>query len=132
MEGYPYGYHNFLFSWVDTPDANFPRVVAPDLFPIVIDMLDHLMHDTINSFFLEAMNMRLETSGLSYREIVTETVHRNMTIQDVMAMPEMDDWIYSDGPSFVCSCFVIGIYKAAGLFGNMEIQANEFTPKDVY
>lgn len=132
MEGYPYGYHNFLFSWIDTPDQNFPHLLAPDLFPIVVEMADHLAHPVINSFFIEAMNQRLGTSGLSFDEVLVESEHRNMTLQQLMAMPEQDEWIYSDGPSMVCSCFVIGVYKAAGLFGDMEIQANEFTPKDVY
>ena len=50
----------------------------------------------------------------------------------LMAEPELDGWYYSDGYSYVCSCFVIGVYKAAGLFGDMEINAVEFTPKDLY
>jgi hypothetical protein len=32
----------------------------------------------------------------------------------------------------VCSSFVIGVYKAGGLFDDLEINATEFTPKDVY
>lgn len=50
---------------------------------------------------------------------------------------------YNDGISLVCSCFVIGVYKAAGMFDGLEIQITEFfiflkliynlrfTPKDV-
>jgi len=37
-----------------------------------------------------------------------------------------------DGLSYVCSAYVTALYKAAGLFGDMEINATEFTPKDVY
>lgn len=60
-----------------------------------------------------------------------------MTIQDVMAIVEEDGWIYSgeepkDGLSYVCSAYVAALYKAAGLFGDVEINATEFTPKDVY
>lgn len=40
-------------------------------------------------------------------------------------MVEQDDWVYSDGPSMVCSSFVVGVYKAAGLFGDLSIQATE-------
>lgn len=32
----------------------------------------------------------------------------------------------------VCSSFVIAIYKAGGLFGDLNIQATEFTPRDIY
>ena len=52
-------------------------------------------------------------------------------------MPEQDGWIYSgkeprDGLSYVCSAYVTALYKAGGLFGDLEINATEFTPKDVY
>lgn len=60
-----------------------------------------------------------------------------MSIQDVMAMVEQDGWIYSgeeprDGLSYVCSAYVAAHYKAAGLFDDLEINATEFTPRDVY
>jgi len=32
----------------------------------------------------------------------------------------------------VCSSFVTAVWKAAGLFGDYEINATEWTPKDVY
>jgi len=34
--------------------------------------------------------------------------------------------------SYVCSSFVVGCYKAAGLFGNLTINPQEFSPKDLY
>ena len=58
---------------------------------------------------------------------------------DVMAMPEQDGWIYTfetkkgpiDGPSYICSAYVTALYKAAGLFEGLEINATEFTPADI-
>lgn len=51
-------------------------------------------------------------------------------------MVEMDGWKYSgqyhDGESMVCSSFVAGLWKAAGLFDGYTVQAVEFSPKDVY
>lgn len=132
MEGYPYGYHNFLFSWIDTPSDNYPDLMPYMLMPVVFQMLDSIMHPVVNSFILEALNHRLEMSGGSFQDIVNEASRRGMTLDQVMAMPEKDHWMYSDGPSYVCSCFVIGIYEAAGLFGDLNIQATEFTPKDLY
>jgi hypothetical protein len=35
MEGYPYGYHNFLFSWIDTPSDNYPDLMPYMLMPVV-------------------------------------------------------------------------------------------------
>ena len=52
-------------------------------------------------------------------------------------MVEHDGWIYSgeeprDGLSYVCSAYVTSMWKAAGLFDGMEINATEFSPSDVY
>lgn len=47
-------------------------------------------------------------------------------------MVEEDGWWYPDGYSYVCSSFVIGMWKAAGLFDGFEVNAVEFTPRDVY
>jgi len=44
-----------------------------------------------------------------------------MTFQDLVAMVEKQGWVYSDGESYTCSPFVTGVYKAAGLFGDLEI-----------
>jgi len=37
-----------------------------------------------------------------------------------------------DGWSYVCSAYVTAQYKAAGLFGEFEVNATEFHPRDVY
>jgi len=55
-----------------------------------------------------------------------------MDVDQVMAMVEEDSWTYNDGPSMVCSAYVAAMYKAAGLFDDLDIQATEFTPRDVY
>jgi len=52
-------------------------------------------------------------------------------------MPEQDGWIYSgieprDGLSYVCSAYVAALYKAAGVFGDLDINATEWVPRDVY
>ena len=54
-----------------------------------------------------------------------------------MAMPEIDGWEYTglepvDGRSWVCSAYVTALYKAAGLFGDLEINSTEFATMDVY
>ena len=53
-----------------------------------------------------------------------------------MKIPEDENWVrynfykinkfifwkrYNDGISLVCSCFVIGVYKAAGMFNGLDI-----------
>jgi hypothetical protein len=132
VEGMPYGYHNFLFSWIDTVADNYPPTLPNELIVIAFELVGELLPSVIESFFLQAMNHRLETTGLNFKQVVAESEKRGITMLELMAMPELDGWMYSDGYSYVCSCFVVGVYKAAGIFGDMEINAVEFTPKDVY
>lgn len=52
-------------------------------------------------------------------------------MNEVFAMVEKDEWYYSDGYSMVCSSFVVAMYKASGMLGDLNIQATEFGPKDL-
>jgi len=38
MEGLPYGYHNFLFGWIDTAEQNLPPLMPLKLVPIVFSL----------------------------------------------------------------------------------------------
>jgi len=83
------------------------------------------------------MNKRLNTVGLDISGIAAEAAKHQMGVDEVMALPEIDHWEYTgqlpiDGWSYVCSAYVAAMYKEAGLFDNLEINATEFTPKDVY
>jgi len=131
-EGYPYGYHNFLYSWIDTEENNYPPVIPYKFVPVLFGMLNHLMPTVIESFFLQSLNFRLGTAGLSYDDIVVEAYNQGKTIEGLMAEPEIQGWMYSDGPSYVCSCFVAGVWQAGGLFYDYPINVTEFTPKDIY
>ena len=100
--------------------------------PTFFDMFGSLLPGVTDYFLLESLNKHLGTEGLDMRGIMIEAAKRNMTVSDVIAMPELDGWEYSDGESYVCSCFVIAMWKAGGLFEGVEINSQEFTPKDVY
>ena len=57
----------------------------------------------------------------------------NKTVNEVLAMPEQDDWLYEKGPALSSGGFAMHLYRAAGLFDeDIEFNANEFLPKDVY
>lgn len=60
-----------------------------------------------------------------------EAAKRGHTMNEVFAMVEQDEWVYSDGYSMVCSSFVVAMYKASGMLGDLNIQATEFGPKDL-
>ena len=46
-EGLPYGYHNFLFGWIDTPRDNLPPILADQIVPVVFAMLASVIPTTV-------------------------------------------------------------------------------------
>lgn len=58
-----------------------------------------------------------------------ETEKRGSSFDEILAIPEQDDWLYSDGKSTSCVAFVLEMYKEAGLFDPIasSIQVTEFT-----
>jgi hypothetical protein len=115
MEGFPYGYHNFLFGWIDTVDGNLPPLLDKNLILVLFSYLERIWEFPIRRILTESLNKRLNTTNLKLADIAVEISDRNMTMADLMAMPEVDGWWYSDGPSYVCSSFVAALYRAGGL-----------------
>ncbi|GFP98132.1 hypothetical protein PHJA_001957200 [Phtheirospermum japonicum] len=109
MSGKPYGYHNLIFSWIDTISDNYPSPLDA-----------HLVASVMTNFTLSEVLVEVEKRGSSFGEL--------------LAIPERDDWVYADGKSASCVAFVFELYKAAGLFGKItsSIQVTEFTIKDAY
>ena len=108
-----------------------------ELVPIVFSALEGVAPATVSNFFAEGINKRLGTTGLNVSQLAAVAAEREMSIQDVMAIPEQDGWEYTgeeprDGLSYVCSAYVASMWKAAGLFEGALINATEFTPKDCY
>jgi L-rhamnose isomerase len=67
--------------------------------------------------------------GLDLPSLLIESDKRNIAFEELLAMPENDDWVYSDGKSTSCVAFILATYKAAGLFDGFldSIQVTEFT-----
>lgn len=91
-EGVPYGYHNFLFGWIDTPEDNWPPILPAGIAPVLMNVLSRVAPSAADSFFLQAMNKRLGTVGLSDEQITAEAARRGLHMDEVMAMPEIDGW----------------------------------------
>ncbi|MCQ2816260.1 MAG: hypothetical protein MJ252_03235 [archaeon] len=132
IEGLNYGYHNFLFSFIDTVDKNLPFIMTHEHFEFLFTILEKIYEPLATKMLGEGVNLRLGTKNLTLAQATAVAARRGMTFEEVIAMPEQDGWLYSDGMNYVCSCFVVAFYKAGGMFGDMEIQATEFGPKDVY
>jgi len=62
LEGTPYGIHNFIFGWIDTPRGNFPPFLSPELATIVFSILEKIDSGLVKSFLGEALNFRLNTT----------------------------------------------------------------------
>jgi hypothetical protein len=99
---------------------------------LVFSILEKISRSTVDLILGEALNMRVGAKGLLIHEVAYEAAKKNLSIEGVLALVEKEGWEYSDGVNYVCSCFVIGFYKHGGMFGDLEIEPNEFTPKDVY
>jgi len=107
-----------------------------EMVPIVLSMVENIIPGAIYNLFIEGLNKRLNSDCADLPCIANTAALSMMSIQDVMAIPEQDGWIYTglpnDGMAFVCSAYSASVYKAAGLFDNYTINATEFTPRDVY
>jgi len=51
-EGLPYGYHNFLFGWLDTPEDNYPPLLAPGFLAIIMSVLQGIAPDAAQTLYL--------------------------------------------------------------------------------
>jgi len=136
-QGHPYGYHNFLFGWVDTADDNWPPLVPRGFVPILFSIIEDIKPHVTYIFLDQALNHRLGTTGLNISDLAATAAIRNMSLEDVMAIVEEEHWLYEglypgQYESYVCSAYVAGAYKAAGLLDNFQIVPQEQTPKDVY
>ncbi|PHT77265.1 hypothetical protein T459_20787 [Capsicum annuum] len=134
MVGMPYGYHNLIFSWIDTIDGNYPSPLDANLVASVMTVWNHLQPAYASNMWNEALNKRLGTKNLSLADVLVEVEKRGSSFAKLLAIPEQDDWVYSDGKSTSCIAFILEMYKEAGLFGELasSIQVTEFTIKDAY
>lgn len=51
VQGLPYGYHNFLYGWIDTPNDNWPRVLPKGLVPIAFSIIEKYDKNLTDTFF---------------------------------------------------------------------------------
>jgi len=137
MTGLPYGLRNFIFGWIDTVSDNYPFPLTIGHISVGFPLVERV-YPEVSILWKEALNIRMGTFNLSTEEIIELLDKRNMSLAELIAIPEQDDWVYPSvphpGKSMVCDVFLLGVYKAAGIFGNMtnEFQATEMTPKDSY
>ncbi|KAL5761949.1 hypothetical protein ACOSP7_018213 [Xanthoceras sorbifolium] len=134
MLGKPYGYHNMIFSWIDTVADNYPPPLDAHLVISVMSMWTRLQPAYAANMWNEALNKRLGTEDLDLYGILDETEKRGISFDQLLTIPEQDEWVYSDGKSTTCVAFILEMYKESGVFGpfSNSIQVTEFTIRDAY
>jgi len=142
VEGLPYGFHNFLFGWLDTSNDNFPclppnydNCLSSQAVQVLSGLVDALDPALAYKMYNQAFNKRLGTAINGTAEIYEYSqVNAGIPFNVLYTIPEEDKWVYNDGLSMVCDVFVCEIWKSAGLFGNLAnvINCTEQTPFDVY
>jgi len=144
VQGLPYGFHNMMFPWIDTPQDNYPPPLSAEFFMVLMQLVEDIIpiftgqnNFTTFDFWTQGLNHRLGTTGLTITQAYMVAGQRGISFTDLVTMIEQDDWIYQfsnnrSGPSMVCDVFVAEMYKVAGIFGNLDIQGSEFTNWDVY
>ena len=102
-------------GWLDTPKDNYPPILDPDFVLAMFSYLERIWEFPINKILTQSLNKKLGVENRKMSEIAVLMAKRNMTFGELMAVVERDEWVYSDGPSLVCSSFVAAMYKAGGL-----------------
>lgn len=65
VEGLPYGYHNFLFGWIDTEKNNLPHILDINFVYSIFTLIEKFIPSVSTSLIGEAVNQRLRTHNLT-------------------------------------------------------------------
>nr|DAD23352.1 TPA_asm: hypothetical protein HUJ06_024815 [Nelumbo nucifera] len=63
MAGKPYGFHNMIFSWIDTTYGNYPPPIDAHLVASVMTIWNQMKPEYAANMWNEALNKRLGTEG---------------------------------------------------------------------
>jgi hypothetical protein len=133
VEGLPYGYHNFIWGWVDTEQGNWPGALSHQLVEVAFALVERVSPFVAQRMWVNAFSKRLGAPFNSTVQAYNAAAAAGISFGSLISMVEMDSWVYDDGPSMVCDVFVCLLYKAAGLFGELknEFQCTEMQNWDV-
>jgi len=145
VKGLPYGFHNLFTGWIDTLEDNYPPPLSSHLVQLLAPFGEWLLQKEIElgqsfDFLTQGLNYRIGTKGLTLAQVYMESYKRGISFAELITLPEKDSWIFQNsdgvrpGPSMVCDVFVMEMWKAGGLFGDLtdSIQGTEFTNWDAY
>ena len=133
--GMPYGWHNFIFTFLDVVDGNLPRPITPDLFEVVFGLAERSIpfdsKGSVYNMLIQGLNQRLATACTTLQCIYETIDPKKMSLLQASSIPEQDSWRYEGNRSLVCDVFVTEVLQAGGALP-FSFQATEQTPKDLY
>jgi hypothetical protein len=133
VEGVPYGYHNFIWGWVDTEQGNWPGPLSHQLVEVGFALTERVNAIVAKRMWVDAFNKRLNNTFDGTVAAYNAAASAGISFGDLISMVELDSWVYDDGPSMVCDVFACLMYKAGGLFGDLkdQVQCTEMQNWDV-
>ena len=134
-EGLNYGFHNFISTWIDTVDKNFPFIATSEIVEFLFSLVSKVYPAASDLILTENVHRRLYPEGefnITLQQGIAEAARRNKSLEQLLAEPEFEGVKYSDGLNYVCSCFVVAYWKHGGMFGDIDFSPNEFGPRDIY
>jgi hypothetical protein len=158
-QGLPYGYHEYLWEWVDDGNNNIPWHPNDQgqgiglIFEAMQKFLPNASKIGAWSMMLQAVNNRLGThfgAMIDMYKYFMDKEGRNdvyRRMMEVVSMPEQDSYEYWNHPtvcnetvrklnctgrSMICEVFVFSTLKAAGVFGDLDFEAAEVDPRSAY
>jgi hypothetical protein len=152
VDGLDYGWSNMLWGWVDTLKDNYPCLpqYAAGEYCLSWEAIETLfpqggkLSPAIAQLYNESWNLRVTgsaVSNLSPTELYRAALGKNMSLESIPALVEVDDTVYSQmmrngtttrAPAMVCNVFVCRMWKAAGLLKGVDFNCAEQTNRDIY
>jgi len=159
QRGLPYGYHGYLWEWIDAGNLNLPWTPSDEgqSISLIFESMENYLANSSKigtwSMLLQAVNNRLGQQFFSMSDMYDyfmdvekrDDVYQRML--EVVSEPEKDSYIYWNEPSvcnqtirpndctgrsMICEVFVFAIFKHAGIFGDLDFQAAEVDPRSAY
>ncbi|KAK2962834.1 hypothetical protein BLNAU_2269 [Blattamonas nauphoetae] len=139
-----FSFRTFPFVTIDTAAESLPTFLSPPSVDLLAVLVEKWKGEFVKSLFVEGISKRFEEtqtkrcldagiqcSCSSYSECLTQANRLGINLWDIIAIPEDDNWLYENGESLVCASVVLRMLRAGGLFSEISLNTNEFSPRDV-
>jgi len=98
VEGLNYGYHNFLASWIDTLDKNFPVISTHETMEFLFSLVSKVYSPASDLMVTEFINRKIGTQdlNLTLQQAIAEAARKGKSFEEIIAMPEKEGIEYCE------------------------------------